>query len=208
MRTLMRRTAALVLLMVLGAAAVAVAQGTGPKTDAVQATFTLTKTGTQERACTGSDGAYRDARETFAGTITGDPRLTGDLELRTRSLIDQDSGLGTTDGRVRLTDPQTGRTTAVGKLVAVNTQRGVLDGFVDARLTAAHGARLRANVHATFNADGTQVSGRLGTGTSTDTAVVQEGHCSGRLDGHGHGPKAQDGHGPHGHGHGPHARRR
>jgi Flp pilus assembly pilin Flp len=194
---MIRKIGALMAVLVLGLTALAVAQGDGARTDAAQATFSLTKGATQERTCTGTDGTYRDARETFTGTVTSsDPRLAGTIELRTSSFINQDKGLGTTSGKVTLRDAQTGALKAKGALVAVNTERGVLNGFLSARLKAG-GGTLSANVTATFNADGTQVTGELGGGAAQNTAVVQDGHCSGRI---ARTKSKGDDHGRHAHG--------
>jgi hypothetical protein len=203
---MLRRISALVAVLVLGLTALAVAQGDGAKTDAAQATFTLTKSRTQERTCTGADGTYRDARETFTGTVTSnDPRLAGAIEVRSRSFVNQDSGLGTTSAKVTLRDAQTGAFKAKGALVAVNTQRGVLNGVLVAKLERGAGT-LTANVAATFDADGTHVTGELGGGAAQNTAVIQDGHCDdgkrkGRLtrgddddrdDHHGHEHERED----------------
>ena len=171
--------AALASLLVIAAVAAIAVAGGGPKTDKAQASFTATKASTKERTCTGQDGTYREAREVFKGTVSGHARLSGDLVLRTHSLIDRTTGDGSTDGHVWVRKAGGGPVLAYGKLVAVNSRRGVLEGFISGKLAKSGGARVWANFSATFNADGTQVTGKLGDGGGANTAVIQTGRCSG-----------------------------
>ena len=127
---------ALAVAIVVAAAALAVAAGKGPKTDAAQATFTAQQTDSKARTCTGEDGTYTDAKERFAGTITGDPRLSGDLVIKSHALVNQDTGLGTSRGTVRILDPATKHVKAHGKFQAVVTEGGVLNGFLTGHVHA------------------------------------------------------------------------
>jgi hypothetical protein len=146
------------------------------RTQAVAATFSASRTAVNERTCTGADGTYRVAREVFEGTVTSaDPRLAGRLTLRTKSLINQTTGYGTTEGSAWLRDTTTGRTKARARLTAVNTQLGVLNGVLEGRLK--EGGRLVANFKATFSSP-TAFSGELGSGAGENTAVVQSGRCA------------------------------
>jgi hypothetical protein len=165
----------------LAAAGIAVAAGGGTaKTEAVTATFTAAPTGkTKTRTCTGADGTYNQTKGVYTGTSTGDPRLTGDIVIRTKTLVNLDNGLGVTRGKVFL--KRDGRRVAKASLQAVNTQRGKLDGFLSGHTRNGHGnARLFANFSATFNADGTQLTGELGSDAPVppeNSAVLQSGHC-------------------------------
>ncbi len=147
--------------------------GHAAKTDAVAATFTGARTDLQEKTCTGSDGAYRDAHETFSGTMTStDPRLQGDLVLRTHSLVNQTTGNGTTRGQVWVRDAD-GKLLAKARLTGVNSSGGVLSGVLVGRVR--DGGRLVANVTATIA--GAALSGELGSGSAANSAVVQTGRC-------------------------------
>src|SRR4051794_40254072 len=125
---------ALAALIVAAVAALAVAAGQGPKTDATHATFTAQRTAGKTTTCTGQDGTYAQAREKYAGTVTGDPRVSGKLVVRTRTLINQDTGLGTSQGKFRILDATTNRAKAHGKFDAAVTNgshlAGVLTGHV------------------------------------------------------------------------------
>jgi hypothetical protein len=174
--------------VLLGVATIAVAAQTGPKTDSVAATFTGTRTDAKMREC--------NSRERFEGTSTGD--LAGDVVLKTRSLVNQDTGLGTTSGHFKVRETGSGKVLAVGKLDAVNTNGGQLDGFLKAHMTGPGKGRLWANFRATVDANGA-VTAEIGGGESANSAVVQSGRCSGG-NGHGKGDDKEHGKG-HGRGH-------
>jgi hypothetical protein len=178
---------ALAALLVTAGIAVAAHRAAASETDPVAATFTAERTSVDETTCTGSDGTYRDARETFRGTITStDPRLAGELVLRTKSLINQTTGNGTTRGKVWVLDADDD-VIARGELTAVNTSLGVLNGLVTGKVDG--GGRVVANFTATFSS-ATALAGELGGGAAQNTAVIQTGGCDhgrGKGRGHGHG---------------------
>src|SRR4051794_8614216 len=94
---------ALVAALMLTVAGIAVAHGGGKpgKTEAASASFTAAPTDkTTTKTCTGPDGTYAITRGVYTGTSTGDPRLTGDILIRTKSVVNQDNGLGVTNGTV------------------------------------------------------------------------------------------------------------
>lgn len=168
----------LVMLLTLVASGVAIAQD-GRKTtdtDPAAATFTAERTKVSERTCTGTDGVYRVAREEFRGTVvSSDPRLAGVVVLKTRSVINQTNGLGHTVGHAYLRSTD-GKNQGRAALVAVNTQRGVLDGVLSGFVRGsgdAQGGTLVANFRAVFAANGLSFTGELGGGASQNTAVVQ-----------------------------------
>jgi hypothetical protein len=195
MRRIQRQGAALVLaaLMLVAVAAIAVAAGKGPKTDEAKATFTAKLVDQKSKTCTGEDGAYADNREVYTGTITGDPELSGDLKVRVHSLVNTDTGLGTSRGKVEIRDTATHKVKAHGKYEAVVTEGAELEGFLDAHVHPAgepprRDGRLWANFHATGKEDGS-VSGALGDGAGANTAVVQSGRCGGPKSDHKPKPK-------------------
>lgn len=179
-------------------AAVAHQRQSRTHTDAALATFTVTQTSVRDKTCTGVDGEYRQFHAKYRGTSTGDPRLTGDIVIRSKGLINQTTGMGSSSGTVHL--KAEGRTTAVGRYFATNTNLGVLHGYIvgQVRDRIPGGAeeqdgsgRLMANFKATFNANGTVLTGQLG-GTSGDPrtpAVIQSGGCSKHGGHHRHGKR-------------------
>ena len=136
--------AALAAVVLAGLAAIAVAAAGGPKTDVVKVSFTATRQSTKQRTCTGQDGTYLEARETFKGTTTGDPRLTGDLFVRTHALVNTTTGVGTSEGHFWIKQTGGHRTLAAGNFEGVGTQGTTLEGFATARLAGSGGARLWA----------------------------------------------------------------
>jgi hypothetical protein len=178
-------TVALAAVLALSVAGIAVAHKSELKaasTEAAQATFTATANAdkTRTRQCTGTDGTYDITHGVYTGTVTGDARLTGNLTIRTKSVVNRDNGLGWTQGRVVVTDAATGKLKAGADLTAVNTERGKLDGLLQGKVktpaettTAPKAKRgrhrhgnatgLLANFSAAFNAGGTELSGELGS---------------------------------------------
>lgn len=161
--------AALVALVAAGAAVAHERHGDGIK--AVSTHFTAAPTDrTTTKTCTepGTGGAvWHLTRGVYTGTATGD--LAGAITIRTQSTINTTTGLGFTSGKVELRDAD-GKLVAHASLDAVNTQNGVLNGFLRGRAT---GGRLLANFTATFNADGSALSGDLGSqSTGVNSAVV------------------------------------
>jgi hypothetical protein len=163
-----------------GGIAVAAGGGNSAKTEQVTATFTAAPTAkTKTRTCTGADGTYNQTKGVYTGTSTGDPRLSGDIVIRTKTLVNLDTGLGVTTGKVSV--KKDGKAIAKAGLKAVNTQRGKLDGFLTGHARNGQGnARLFANFSAAFNSDGSQLTGELGADAPVapqNTAVLQSGHC-------------------------------
>ena len=168
--------------LAVGGVALAAGGENSAKTEAATATFTAAPAHqTKTRTCQGADGTYNETRGVYRGMSTGDARLTGDIVIRTRTLVNLDTGLGVTRGRVFLS--RSGHRVAVAGLEAVNTQRGKLDGFLVGHARNAPGraqARLFANFSATFNPAGTQLTGELGSEAPVppqNSAVFQSGHC-------------------------------
>jgi hypothetical protein len=204
------------LLMAFAGVAVATGGGGKPDADAAAATFMLTPTENETEDCEGEDGAFRDSHSTYTGTSTSaDPRLSGELTLRTHTLLDLDERRGTTHGKLYLRDPATDRLKAFGHLRAVNTQLGKLDGFIVGKTVGNQGGTtggpgpdyLYANFTAMFNVTGTEITGEMGqppandggpSPTASNSAVFFEGSCL-KHGHHGHGH--DHGHGDHGHGH-------
>lgn len=177
MRTFKLLGTAAILALVASGVAVAHEGTKSAKTDPAAATFAAERTKVSEKTCTASDThTYRVAHEEFRGTVTSaDPRLAGVLVLKTRSVVDQTNGLGRTVGHAWLRSAD-GKLKAKASLVAVNTQRGVIDGVLNGHVQGSGestGGNLVANFRAVFAANGLSLAGELGGGAAENTAVVQ-----------------------------------
>jgi len=180
---------AIAALAVFAVAGVAVAaMDDQPRTEEVLAQLTFVSAEGKERFCIVPDGEYREAVELVRLNSTGDPRLTGVMEFRFRSLDNFTKAIGTADGKVVIRDGATGRKKAEGRFSAVNVD-AIVYGFITAHVNEpglsrddddddeGKGATLLA--HLRFNLiNGT---GQIG-GEWTDPgspALVQSGRCSG-----------------------------
>jgi hypothetical protein len=183
---------ALAVITALATAGVAVAKHkrNGTHTDPVVATFTVTQQSVRDKTCAGVDGPYRQFHARYRGSATStDPRLNGDIVIKSKGLINQTTGFGSSSGTIHLR--ANGRTTATARYFATNTNLGVLHGYIvgHVRDRVAGGTeeqdgsgRLMANFKATFDAAGTTLTGQLG-GASADArtpAVIQAGGCGKR----------------------------
>jgi hypothetical protein len=162
-------------LAVLAVAGIAFAHGGGPGSiQATSATFDAgTVSGLKSTSCTGADGTYVRTRAWYSGTATSsDARLNGKLRMQANTVYNTSTKLGVVTGSFRV-KTATGHTG--GFFQAVDND-GSLAGFADG--SARHGrARLLANLSATFApADGFS-DGKLGKGSSDDTAVFVAGRC-------------------------------
>ena len=120
----------------LAVTGLAIAHGSDTrKTSPVSASFTATPTEkTTTVTCTGGDGTYNITRGSYEGTATGsDAVLTGKITLRTKSVVNTTTGYGYTEGKVTLRDAD-GKLKAKAHLIAVNTQKGILNGFLNGRV--------------------------------------------------------------------------
>jgi hypothetical protein len=164
-------------LSVLAVAGIAFAHGGAPSS--IQSTSATFDAGTvsdlKSDSCTGADGTYVRTRAKYTGTATSsDARLNGPLVVRASTVYNTTTNLGVVDGRYRVTTAS-GHTD--GHFRAVDTN-GSLAGFADGRSKAndVH-ANLLANVSATFDPTTGFSQGKLGDGSSTDTAVFVSGRC-------------------------------
>jgi hypothetical protein len=163
---------------------VAIAQSSGPRTEPVTGIFAGSPVNARQRVCEGQDGIYLEIRGQFSGTIaSSDPRLTGTIDFMAEpALVNLTTGLGTFQGRFRVTDTTTGRQKAQGEFFTVVTDASLNHGFAVGNLmNAGAGAAdsFFATFKSTFDAD-LNVSGQFGSGADPRTpAVVQSGHCSG-----------------------------
>jgi len=178
-----RLTLWLSLAAVAAALSVGAAAALGPQqhTNLVTATLSGARTMVHETTCAGDDGQYRQAQAVYAGTIGGDPRLTGIAALYLTSLINTTTGNGTMQGFLIVTDPSSHEIKVRAALQGVTTGsdgmnvKGLLTGVVR-DYGSAFGGRLVANFFAIRT--GPVIYAGIGqSGTSVNPAVVQGGHC-------------------------------
>ena len=173
-----------VLAIVTGGFAVSAVAAVGPqqRTDPVTAVLAANRVGVPyERTCAGEDGQYRQAVETYIGSVSGDPRLTGMATMVLTTFTNVSTGNGTGAGTVVVKESGGAlrfRAVLQGVVTtgnAVTNLKGLLTGAVLDRGTQA-GGRLVAN----FLAIGVGSSVYMGIGgnaTSANPAVIQSGHC-------------------------------
>jgi hypothetical protein len=169
--------AALVAVLAVGARAAVAPQHTSP----VTAVLSATRVTMNEHTCAGDDGQYRQALETYAGVVTGDPRLTGIAALTLVSLQNTTTGNGTSQGLLIVTDPTTQTVKVRAAYAGVVTSGGVsLNGLITGTvhdLGSQPGGRLVANFQAVL-AGPVLVAGIGSTGTSAHPAVIQRIQCA------------------------------
>lgn len=144
---------------------------------AVSATFAATTAArTETRACTGADGAYEIVKATYAGTAAStEPSLAGPVELKVTSVYNTTTKIGSLEGRLKIGE---GDSRSSAKLWAVNSD-GALDGFVYGE-TGHRGSALLGSLTAGWTRSGGFTDGKLGTGSSTNAAVLAGKPCTGK----------------------------
>lgn len=170
-----------------------------PSTRAVQAVLEARRVAFHgERYCTGADGLYRFAHETYEGTSTGDPELTGRFVLEIHAADNVSQGfLGLATGKARIFDGATGRLKVIVDVAAIDSPSidppGVkVDGFVSGHVVpdpeAPRGPGgpivLFANFSVRLDVTAAFI-GNLGADepiAPRNTAVIQEGGNSCRPD--------------------------
>ena len=120
---------------------------TGTTVAPVSATLEARRTQTRgERFCTGADGLYRFALETYEGTSSGSEPVDGRFVLEVHAFDNVTQGFrGPAVGTVKIYDLATDRLKLVGDVLAVDSPSvnppGVrVDGFVTGRVVGTHGA--------------------------------------------------------------------
>jgi hypothetical protein len=173
-----------------GLAAAAVGKS---RADAVAASWNARASRISVTSCSGADGAYRIVRGTYSGASTGAAALTGTVQVRTKTVVNVDTGRGWTAGTFVVRSP-TGKLKATMNLVAVSAQTDRIDGFLLGR-SLRPSAKLLANFSATLAADWSTLTGELGGGESAPrTAVSYRSGCvrampHGKAKGRGQGKK-------------------
>jgi hypothetical protein len=155
-------------------AGVALGASQSSETTPVTAEFEASLVAQKERMC---DADHQAFRVRFEGTQTSsDPRLTGALEARVRSVINTSTGYGNTSGRVVIRDQATGRVKFHGTVIGVLEPDGGTEGFLTGRTTGPASARLFANFNVQQDQATGAIVGELGqdsqTGQFQDPAVL------------------------------------
>jgi hypothetical protein len=174
------RRSVLVALITLGALALtglAVAKLAAGGTEAVSATFAATNVvRSNTHTCTGADGAYEITQAVYAGEAdSANAALDGPIRIRVHSVYNTTEKLGWLEGWVHSTEDGS-RT--FGHIAAVNSN-GTLDGFLTGRVSLPH-MRLFGGLSAGWTQTGGFTNGKLGTGTSTDVALIAGRPCTGK----------------------------
>jgi hypothetical protein len=156
------------------AAGVAVAGSQSSETTPFTADFQADLVKQKSRPC---DATHVIFRGTFEGTQTSsDPRLTGNLKVKVRSVVNTDNNWGRTFGNVTVRDPATGHPKFHGHATAVLEPDGGVEGFLVGRTVAAPHARVLANFNVQQNAMTGALTGELGkdtlSGASKDPAIL------------------------------------
>jgi hypothetical protein len=190
----MRRSSWLVAPIAVGslAAGIAVAGTQSSETTPVTGTFQANLVEQKERVCAPNHSRFRVR---FEGTQTSsDPRLTGDLEAKVRSVINTQTGWGRTAGTVTVREPGTGRPKFHGRVVGVLEPDGGTEGFIAGRTVARPKVALLANFNLQQNPQTLAITGEFGTDTQTgpsqDPAIVTNA-CE-RKNHHGHDHHGDD----------------
>jgi hypothetical protein len=173
------------------AAGVAVAGSQSSETTPVTADFQANLVEQKARTC---DSSHSEFRLRFEGSQTSsDPRLTGDLEAEVRSVVNTQTGWGSTFGKVMVRETGGGRPKFHGQVVAVVEPDGGSEGFLAGRTMARPHVNLLANFNVQQDPETGAITGEFGkdsqSGPSQDPAILTNA-CRG---GHGeHGGHKRD----------------
>jgi hypothetical protein len=154
-----------------------------PHSSNVEALVTFTHIRGHARNCNGEDGFYGENHPTYTGTVTGDPRLTGVIELSATELVffGGDEFHAPSYGSAVIRDAATGRTKVE---VAYNAwgHNDALQGTLVGHVSDGKGSNLIANLRYVFGDNGS-VGIQIG-GMAQDnrmTAGIWGGKCTGKF---------------------------
>ena len=184
----MRRISWLVASIAAGslAAGIAVAGTQSSETTPVTADFEASLVKQKEQTC---DSSHSEFRLKFEGSQTSsDPRLTGDLVAKVRSVVNTQTGWGRTVGAVTVREPGGGPPTFHGRVVGVLEPDGGTEGFLDGRTVARPHVNLLANFNVQQDQQTGAITGEFGkdsqTTSSQDPAILTNA-CTGARKKHG-----------------------
>jgi hypothetical protein len=166
------------------AAGIAVAGPQSSETTQVTADFEANLVNQKSRACDASHSIFRG---TFEGTQTSsDPRLTGDLLVRVRSVVNTQNAWGRTVAKVIVRASGGGKPKFEGRAVGVLEPDGGAEGFLTGHTVAKPHTRLFANFNVQQDQTTGAITGELGKNTlggATEDPAILTNACRG---GHGH----------------------
>jgi hypothetical protein len=156
------------------AAGVAVAGPQSSETTPVTGDFQANLVNPSERVCDASHSVFRGA---FQGSLTSsDARLSGDLTVRFRSVVNTGSGWGRTVAKVTVRETGGGHPKFRGRAVAILEPDGGAEGFLSGRTVAKPHVQLLANINIQQDQQTGAITGELGkdtlSGTSKDPAIL------------------------------------
>jgi hypothetical protein len=168
------------------AVGVAVAGSQSSETSPVTADFEASLVKEKQRIC---DSSHTEFRVRFEGSQTSsDPRLTGDLEVKVRSVVNTQNGRGSTFGTVTVREPGGGQPKFHGQVVGVLEPDGGNEGFLAGRTVAKPHVHLLANFNVQQNLETGVITGEFGkdsqSGSSQDPAILTNA-CRGGHSKHG-----------------------
>jgi hypothetical protein len=178
-----RVTIALAAALALAAAGIAIA-GQGPATTTlVSATFSANAVAdSRSEACTGANNnAYTITDAVYTGTASsGDTRLAGPLMIRVRSVYDSTTNIGSVVGELEIAGTSPSQPELFRATLSAVDVNGSLQGYLIG--TGASGGRFLGSFSSTFSAGSGFASssspGTIGSGGSTNTAVITTGGCA------------------------------
>jgi hypothetical protein len=155
-------------------AGVAVGAGAPSETTPVTADFQASIVAEQQHPC---DANHTEFRVAFKGTQTSsDPRLTGDIAAKVRTVVSTASGYGYTSGKVVIRDHRTMAVTFRGRIIGVVEPDGGTEGFLVGHTAGPSAVRLLANFNVQQDPQSGDITGELGkdsqTGQLQDPAVL------------------------------------
>ena len=181
----------------VGAASVGVAVGASrsAETTPVTADIHAALVSQHQRDCAENHTKFRLR---FEGSQTSsDPRLTGDLEAKARSVVNTQNGYGRTSGVLAIRDPATGRLKLRGHFLGVLEPDGGTEGFLVGTTVGKHSVHLLANFNVQQDPTTGALTGELGKDTQSgpfqDPAILTNACGDGRGK-HGHGHRHRHGH--------------
>lgn len=167
----------LVVALAFATAGIAVASEPAAQTEPAAATFDADVKRLKTHTCEGSDGAYKITHAVYWGTATSttNPALNGRMRLHLKSFYSVSDKLGKVSGEVHIRNEEMDRR-AHARLIAVQSGEkleGILVG-----VAGRPKVKLYANFAGTLS--DSEVQGELGSGSSSNLAVLLSRRCEHR----------------------------
>lgn len=171
----------------LAVAGLAAAHNRDAGVQSATATFNATSVTEKVQAtCTAGGDTYAFTRAIYTGTATSsDPRLSGPVTIRAKSLVDTTTGVGGLVGRVRIDGTDSSGAYGVVRAAISNSQAA---GVVHAKLHGP-GGWLLASLGSGFDTASGFSAGTVGAATTGAGAIFSGGSCLRAVHGKGNGHK-------------------